>query len=225
MKIAVLSQGHSLENFVDNAMVAAGIEATYFRDFDRMLRTLRTSAFEALMVEDDAEYIGGWLATLQLAELPQIPRIVVGAADSSAMSRALQKGAHDYAVLDAGARSLVCRIVARVNAQRELDRARSLQVGSYLLDANTQTLSTDALETSLTAREFALAWMLFENLGRVVSMRVLSAEIWGRSADIGKRTLEQHVYKLRRKMSAGAPEGAMPPHIQAVYGVGYRLQL
>jgi DNA-binding response OmpR family regulator len=67
---------------------------------------------------------------------------------------------------------------------------------------------------------------LFENLGRVVSMRTLSTEIWGRPSDIGKRTIEQHVYKLRRKLGQTTGPGRdNVPKIQTVYGVGYRLHL
>ncbi|WP_186830742.1 winged helix-turn-helix domain-containing protein [Mitsuaria sp. TWR114] len=81
----------------------------------------------------------------------------------------------------------------------------------------------DDQEISLTAREFALAWVLFSNAGRVVSASSLTARVWGGGTDICKRTLEQHVYRLRRKLSGGATGAVV--RIQAIYSIGYRLDL
>jgi DNA-binding winged helix-turn-helix (wHTH) protein len=47
--------------------------------------------------------------------------------------------------------------------------------------------------------------------------------VWGRSSDVCKRTLEQHIYKLRRKLATGRRGAGF--RIQAVYSVGYRLDL
>jgi DNA-binding winged helix-turn-helix (wHTH) protein len=78
------------------------------------------------------------------------------------------------------------------------------------------------VELTLTPREFALAKILFAGVGRVVPLSSLSARVWGVSVELSKRTLEQHVYKLRRKLKECFREDV---RIQAAYGIGYRLDL
>ena len=117
---------------------------------------------------------------------------------------------------------LLTRLRARVGRPQQL-RRMGLEVGPYSLDAAASAVRRDDQEISLTAREFALAWVLFSNAGRVVSASSLTARVWGGGTDICKRTLEQHVYRLRRKLSGGATGAVV--RIQAIYSIGYRLDL
>ncbi len=232
MKVATLCPTRSFEHFATQALRDAGCEVLSFSHLSPLLVALRDGGADAVLLEDHDSQVEAWLSGLRLHAGRVLPIVVLGLGDSIGISRALQRGADDYAVLADGAGPLVHRLRARVQARSDGLRASSLKAGPYSLHASTQSLSTGAREVSLTAREFALAWTLFENLGRVVSTQTLSTEIWGRSGDVGKRTLEQHVYKLRLKLD---PEGRRArysrhdtppaPRIQTVYGVGYRLEL
>jgi DNA-binding response OmpR family regulator len=228
MKIASLFLTPGLEDY---ALAACRdddegrTEVSRFHELSALLAALRWRNFEALVVEDDEHELPHWLAALHLRTGAGVPTIVFGAGGAEGMARALQRGADEYATHSEGPAALLQRVRARVQQRAEQRQVRRLQAGACSLDANSRCLKHEDHEVSLTAREFALAWALFYNLGRVVTFHTLSNEIWGRSSDIGKRTIEQHVYKLRRKMgsAAGAAQGL--PNIQAVYGVGYRLQL
>lgn len=224
MNIAVVSHVSASAALTSILLEEADIHVTHFQAPAPLRIALQKTEFGAVLLEDNADQLDNWLASLQADRLVQVPCIVVGPADPTRMALALQKGAHDYAIVDRDTRWLICRLRARVKAQAR-GRRKTLRAGFHELHATTQTLVTPSGETVLTAREFALAWMLFENFGRVVDLRTLCAEIWGRSADIGKRALEQHVYKLRRKLSAGSSHAGHPLQIQTVYGIGYRLQL
>ncbi len=224
MKIATLAPSRTLEQFVATALQEAGYEASLHTHVASLLATLRSEDIQAVLLEDHDPLIDGWLTALRLHTGRPLPVIVVGLGDSVGISRALQRGADDYAVITDGAEPLIHRLRGRIQSRVDSHRATSLRAGPYSLHAPTQILSTERGEVSLTAREFALAWALFENLGRVVSMQTLSTEIWGRSSDIGRRTIEQHVYKLRRKLGA-EPGPSAGPRIQTVYGVGYRLEV
>lgn len=226
MKVATLFPSRSLEHFAATALREAGFDLTSHQHLTSLLAALRADDAQAVLLEDHETLIDGWLAAMRMHTGRPLPIVVLGVGDSVGISRALQRGADDYAVIGDGALPLVQRLQGRIRSREEQQRVTSLRAGPYSLHAPTQILSTGGAEVSLTAREFALAWALFENLGRVVSMQALSAEIWGRSSDIGKRTLEQHVYKLRRKFSGDAAVGlGRGPRIQTVYGVGYRLEI
>ncbi|SEK25222.1 DNA-binding response regulator, OmpR family, contains REC and winged-helix (wHTH) domain [Roseateles sp. YR242] len=232
MKVATLCPSRSFEHFSATALRGAGYEPLPHVHLSPLIAALREPGADAVLLEDHDTQVEGWLSALRLHAGRALPIVVLGLGDSVGISRALQRGADDYAVLADGASPLIHRLRARIQSRADGVRATSLRAGPYSLHASTQSLSTGAREVSLTAREFALAWTLFENLGRVVSTHTLSTEIWGRTGDVGKRTLEQHVYKLRLKLdpdgrrARGLQHETMPaPRIQTVYGVGYRLEL
>lgn len=225
MNVALLCHSRPLEVFATLAMQDSGLALTSYPHLPALLSAVRSIDPRAVLLQDDHEHLPDSLAALRLHGTQSLPVIVVGNGDSVNISRALQLGADDYAVIGEGGDRLVHRVRGRIASRQVRPNPTSLRAGPCVLHAPTQSLCVHDGEVSLTSREFALAWTLFENLGRVVSMRTLSTEIWGRPSDIGKRTIEQHVYKLRRKLGQDHAGTRAVPKIQTVYGVGYRLHL
>jgi DNA-binding response OmpR family regulator len=60
---------------------------------------------------------------------------------------------------------------------------------------------------------------LFSRADQLVTNATIISRVWGRSADLNKRTLEQHVYKLRAKLA----RLRCCLRVHAVYGRGYQL--
>jgi DNA-binding response OmpR family regulator len=67
-----------------------------------------------------------------------------------------------------------------------------------------------------------MAWLFFSSPGVYFSRNTISIAIWGVNRDIANRTIEQHVYKLRKKLKLGVERGLI---IRADYTQGYRLEL
>jgi len=214
MKIAALLLNRSSEKIVLSSLASEGIRMTAFADIGSLARGLGHADYPAVVLEDGPD-LPAWLATLAIHSPASVPKIAVGA--SGGLSRALSSGADDYATLNDGARNLVRRLQAiELSRQAAVDQ-RLLKIGAFSLDVDMLAVHRDGHAIALTSREFQLAWMLFANHKRVVSTKLLASSLWGRSPDDCKRSIEQYVYRLRRKI-----EGAL---IHAVYGVGYRLEL
>lgn len=223
MNIASLFHTTSNEDYALAACSDHGIEVSRFRDISTALASLRSQRRDGLVIEDADDELSHWLAALQLSIGMPMPIVVFGAGGADRIAGALQCGAEDYSTHAEGPAALMQRLLARMQLRRERSKAQRLKVGGCTLDAGLRSLRHLDHEVGLTTREFALAWALFEQAGRVVTYDTLSVGIWGRSSDIGKRTIEQHVYRLRRKITSAAGDAADQPSIEAVYGVGYRL--
>ena len=74
----------------------------------------------------------------------------------------------------------------------------------------------------LTTREFAIAWLLFSRPGEYASRRHIAGAVWSSSEDIVGRTLEQHIYKLRKKLDLSGQHGI---HLRTMYAHGYRVEM
>jgi DNA-binding winged helix-turn-helix (wHTH) protein len=79
--------------------------------------------------------------------------------------------------------------------------------------------SSDGSTVALTGKETELLLHLVTHTGRDVSREELLEEVWGYSADMVTRTVDNTVRRLRSKVEEEARE---PRHIITVFGVGYR---
>ena len=98
MKVATLCPSRSLEHFAAAALRDAGYEPTPHTHLSALIAALRTPGADAVLLEDHDAHIDGWLAALRLHAGRSVPIVVLGLGDSVGISRALQRGADDYAV-------------------------------------------------------------------------------------------------------------------------------
>ena len=109
-------------------------------------------------------------------------------------------------------------------ARRQLDRIRPLAkqgaASESLLDQRRRAMVREGREASLTAREFALARVLFERAGDVCTRTELLASVWGPNFDGEPNVVDVYAGYLRRKLA----ELEAATAIRTVRGVGFRLE-
>jgi DNA-binding response OmpR family regulator len=86
------------------------------------------------------------------------------------------------------------------------------------IDRHAHRVSVDGRPVELSYREFELLAFLAEHPGRVFSRRQLVSSVWN-GADVGSRTVDVHVRRLRMKL------GRYAAGIVTVRNVGYRYEL
>lgn len=223
MKLAALFVRKLKQDAIVRLLAPSGMEILPARDIGDLVQILKRPDVSGALVEDDPTQLVDWLAVLQIRLGGEQQVIVIGDERGLGMEEALRYGATDYVDHTVPHEQLRTRLSARLLCSRQAQAAQRLHVGPYALCPVQRAVYFLGQETNLTSREFSLAWVLFSNAGRVVSAPSLSARVWGRSQDVCKRTLEQHIYKLRRKLGIDAMR--MPLRIQAIYGIGYRLDV
>ena len=85
------------------------------------------------------------------------------------------------------------------------------------IDRHAHRVSVDGRPVELSYREFELLAFLAEHPGRVFSRRQLVGSVWN-GADVGSRTVDVHVRRLRVKL------GRQAERIVTVRNVGYRYE-
>lgn len=156
---------------------------------------------------------------------PELPVIFLSAKGSSAdVALGLDLGSDDYLPKPFDKTVLVSRINAifrRVKVQsaqtQEQKECNGFSIASCRVDCGRLTLvAPDGGEEALSLREIGILRMLVENADKVVSKDRLVNELWGVSYSGTSRTLDQHVFRLRKKL--GADGGC----IETVRNAGYR---
>jgi DNA-binding response OmpR family regulator len=158
------------------------------------------------------------------AEGSLVPIIMLtGKTDTIDKVVGLEVGADDYVTKPFEVRELVARIGAHLRRSEAVadvvpNKTRREYPG-LVIDIGRRQVWRDGAEVRLTVTEFNVLALLSGRPGQVFSRSDLLKEVWGYEMDIETRTVDAHVYRLRKKIEV---DSERPRYIHSVPGIGYR---
>ena len=159
-----------------------------------------------------------------LRQESDVPIVMLTArADEEDRLAGLDLGADDYVTKPFSPRELAARIraVLRRSARDELEGgAARLDYESISMEIRQRTVHVDGTQIHLTPTEIRLLALLMREPGRTFSRDQIIDRVFGYDFEGFDRTVDSHVYSLRRKLEAAAGD---KKYIHTIYGVGYRL--
>ena len=159
-----------------------------------------------------------------LRQESDVPIVMLTArADEEDRLAGLNLGADDYVTKPFSPRELAARIraVLRRSARDELEGgAARLDYESISMEMRQRTVHVDGTQIHLTPTEIRLLALLMREPGRAFSRDQIIDRVFGYDFEGFDRTVDSHVYSLRRKLEAAAGD---KKYIHTIYGVGYRL--
>jgi len=226
MKFAILTSNPSSFAYVA-ACLPADVTCVRFDDALALLRARRTEAFDLLMIDAQLFSTAGQLVLSWRDSNADLrwPTLVFGTfTERAEMLRVFDSAVEDVITGYFTADELNAR-VQRVQRSAErgtqqTESATRTVVGPYSLCRLTRTVTLRGTPIRLTAREFATAWLLFSSPGAFLSRQQIASAVWGTEASVAERSIEQHIYKLRKKLGFGEATGV---ELKTVYSRGYQL--
>lgn len=223
LSIACFIRNDSMYEPVLDVLVRHGFHGVRFTDEPALGQALAGGVANLVLadVEDASESA---IATWRSCRFPEhIPVILLSfVSDDRMMINALDAGADDLIVISIEPDEFAARLKAILRRYRMEVPRHTVTLAGFEFDMESAMTLDNGKLVELTPTEFALAWILFSFPGQYLSRDLLSLAVWGRSGDIAGRTLEQHVYKLRRKLNLNASRGVQ---IRAAYNRGYCLEV
>ncbi len=157
------------------------------------------------------------------ADHPEIPVIMLTArTEEIDRVMGLEMGADDYVTKPFSVREVIARVKARLRTREQGPKTPdTFEFGNVFVDLRRRTLRKNGVESRLTTHEAGTLAYLITHRGRDVSREELLREVWGYTAALTTRTVDNQILKLRKKIE-DVP--SQPRHILTVHGTGYRFE-
>lgn len=204
----------------------ADLEVETAVDGDRAAEILQRRSFDLIVLDWMLPGMSGLELTRWLRRSrggSRVPVLFVTAkTDPEHVVIALGCGADDYIPKPFDTMEFMARVQALLRRARWMSESSaepddSARLAGLYLNRGTHEAVMDGDPLALTRCEFLLLYWLIKAQGKVMSRRELIDRIQGDEVHVSDRTVDTHVFGLRRKL------GAYGAVIEAVRGVGYRV--
>lgn len=132
-------------------------------------------------------------------------------------------GADDYITKPFRPREFLARVNALLRRSLNYNQpGETLQFGKLMIYPHSYQVVVDDKRIVLTPKEFELLVILARNAGRTLKREQLLQQVWEYDYPGSTRTVDEHVKRIRQKLSSVDPENTF---IQTVWGVGYKFEV
>lgn len=206
-----------------------GFDVSEVADGEEARQVLLTTPFDLVVLDWMMPSLSGLELTRWMRLRKELARtsilFVTAKTEPEHVATGLDAGADDYLAKPFDTLVLMARVNALLRRQdwlhaRPEDEVKSseLSLGGLVLNTLTYDVRLDGQPLDLTRSEFRLLESLLQNQGKVCSRESLIEEIQGEGVNVVGRTVDTHVFGLRKKL------GAFAEQIETIRGVGYRVR-
>ena len=179
---------------------------------------------DAVLLDWMLPHVSGLEICRQIRRAPStrsLPVIMLTArGEESDRIRGFETGADDYVTKPFSPRELLARVAAVLRRMRPALAGESLEIGDLRLDPVAHRVERRGGAVRLGPTEYRLLRFFMEHPRRVFSRAQLLDAVWGNDSEIGERTVDVHIRRLRQAIAL--PQTSDP--IRTVRSAGYSLE-
>jgi two-component system phosphate regulon response regulator OmpR len=219
--LLVVDDDRRIRELLQKFLTGKGFRVTVAADAAEARRRLEGLDFDLLILDVMMPGESGIALTNTLREVRNVPVILLTAlGEAESRVAGLEAGADDYLVKPFDPRELVLRIsnILKRTASPSTPKIDQLIFGPFNFSLVRRELRRGPNLIGLTGREQEIMMIFAANAGETIARH----ELAGNGADVGERTIDVQINRLRRKIE---DDPANPVWLQTVRGIGYRLSL
>jgi len=227
-RILVIDDEEELCALIADYLQPLGYEVVAEHDGLAGVERALAQEFQAIILDVMLPGIDGFEVLMRIRARSQVPILMLTArGDETDRIVGLEMGADDYLPKTFSSRELLARLRTVVRRQARADvpapapkQESEFVVGPLRINPATRAATLDNVPLKLTALEFDLLLCLARARGRVKTREQLIVTLGERLYDSMDRSIDVHIWSLRRKLG---DDPKAPRFIRTVRAVGYML--
>ncbi|HBX68821.1 MAG TPA: DNA-binding response regulator [Chloroflexi bacterium] len=220
--VLVVDDEKAIRDFVQKNLEVRGFRVSVASHGAEALDIFNSQNIDLVILDIMMPRLDGLETTQLIREISTVPIIILTAlGEETDKVRAFDLGADDYLTKPFGVGELLARVKAVLRRSRWAEgtiRPGNLHHGDIAVDLERHEVAIGDKNVELTPTEFNLLVYLMENMGKVLSHRMILQNVWGPEYGDEHEYLRVYIGHLRQKIEDNP---SRPEYIVTKRGVGY----
>ena len=222
-KILIVEDDKNITNTLTYYLQNEGFKIETAKNKNEGTEKIKEKTYNLILLDITLPDGNGYEVYYELKKEKNTPVIFLTALDEEKeIVKGLDIGADDYITKPFRTRELLSRIknVLRHTKQEEIEE--KIKIGNVEINEAKGIVLKNGKEIELTALEYKILTLLFENRGRIISREQILANIWDENENyVNDNTLTVYIKRIREKIEEDINS---PKIIKTIRGLGYKIE-
>ncbi|EMC32415.1 response regulator transcription factor [Streptococcus mutans] len=222
-KILILDDNPEILEMVQESLSIAGFNnLTSVQSKKEALEQLGKRSFDLAILDIMLPDGSGFEVLREIRKTSTMPVLFLSAvSDIEKQYQGFELGADDYIVKPFRPKELELRILS-ILKRAYPEKDDTLILLTCQVNFSQALITKGELEIQLTAKEYSILKVLYNNQNRIVTFDQLLGKVWGLQYQGYENTMMAHIRKIRQKIEANPSK---PECLLTVKGLGYKLKV
>ncbi|WP_195593699.1 response regulator transcription factor [Streptococcus oralis] len=222
-KILILDDNPEILEIVQESLSIAGFSnLTSVQSQKEALEQFEEKSFDLVILDIMLPEGSGFEVLKGIRKTSMVPVLFLSAiSDIEKQYQGFELGADDYIIKPFRPRDLELRILS-ILKRAYPEKEDTLVLPACQVNFSQALITKGKLEIQLTAKEYSILKILYDNKNRIVTFDQLLEKVWGLQYQGYDNTLMAHIRKIRQKIEANPSK---PESLITVKGLGYKLKV
>ncbi len=220
MRLLLVEDTERLAGHIRDALVDGGFAVDWFARAADAMSAIETVGYDGVVLDLGLPDADGSIVLEKLRNGGQATPVLILTARDTVEQRVsgLNAGADDYLTKPFAMAELLARVRAMLRRPGS-SLGKRLAVGNVAFDTATRDVTVAGKALTMPRHELSILEQLMRRQGRVVSKSDLETRLYSFDDDIASNSVEVHMHRLRKRLSAAGADVA----ITTLRGIGYLL--
>ena len=221
MRILIVEDEPKTGTYLRKGLTEAGYVVDWVEDGVTGLHQATTEDYDLIILDVMLPGKDGWTVIENLRRSRSTPVLFLTARDDVGdRVKGLELGADDYLAKPFDFVELVAR-VRSILRRGQSKESTTLKVADLELDLTRRKATRQGDTILLTAKEFALLWLLMRREGEILPRATIASQIWDMNFSSDTNVVDAAIRRLRSKID----DAYEPKLVHTVRGMGYVLEV